>query len=415
MMENKICTYEQALEFIHGTYKFGIKLGLENMQILLQLLDNPHKKMKYVHVAGTNGKGSVVSFVANILEDAGYKTGKYISPFIERFTERISINGVEISENELTECAEIVRVAVEKMVSEGFNHPTEFETVTAIAFLYFYRCGCEYVVLEVGLGGRFDSTNIIENPEVAVITNIAMDHTAYLGDSIDKIAFEKAGIIKEGCSVVVSNQEDVVLDVVREIAAEMNADVVVAEPEEHEIPPLKLMGTFQNKNATTAMVATRMMGIDESAIDSGLRRTVWPGRLELCGRKPDFFIDGAHNPSAARVLVDSLKELYADNTETKFIIILGMMEDKDIGGVLEFLGEIAHTIITVTPNNMRAISAENLAIQASNYCHKACVGGTILKAISMAKSMAKDDDVIIACGSLYYIGEVRQILLNKDK
>ena len=403
-------TYEETMDFIHGTYKFGIKLGLENMRELLRILGEPQNSMKYVHVAGTNGKGSAVSFMCSILEDAGYVTGKYVSPFIERFSERISVNGVEIGDEDLAVSAEKVKNAVEIMVANGFNHPTEFEVVTAIAFVYFREKQCDYAVLEVGMGGRFDSTNVIERPEVCIITNVDMDHMSYLGDTLEKIAAEKAGIIKKGCPVVLSAQSETVEQVVAATAEECRSPLTIARPEDYVIPELRLLGGFQKKNAASVIAAARIMGISENYIDSGLRRTEWPGRLEKCGTAPDVYVDGAHNPAAARVLVDSLTTLYP--RETRYVFIIGMMADKDIDGALKCFSEIAHSVITVTPDNPRAISAEKLALKVGNYCKNVTVSDTIINAMSLARKQAGPDDVIIACGSLYYIGEARRLILD---
>ena len=212
--------YDQAIEYIHSTFKFGVKLGLENIKALLDLMDNPHKKLKYVHVAGTNGKGSTVAFISSILIESGYRVGIYTSPYIQRFTERIRVNTDEISKQDLARITSFVRDKVESMVSMGLNHPTEFEIVTAIAFQYFFEKGCDIVVLEVGLGGRFDSTNVIDNPLVSVITTISYDHMDILGDTLSKIAFEKAGIIKDGTHVVLYPQSKDAERVLEEICRE---------------------------------------------------------------------------------------------------------------------------------------------------------------------------------------------------
>lgn len=422
--------YEQALEYIHGTLKFGIKLGLDNIRELLKLMDNPHQKLKYVHVAGTNGKGSTVAFISSILEESGYKVGVYTSPYIERFTERIRINGDEISKKDLARITLYVKEKVEMMVSKGGNHPTEFEIVTAIAFQYFYEMCCDIVVLEVGLGGRFDSTNVIENPLVSVITTISYDHMAQLGDTLSKIAFEKAGIIKNGTDVVlypqVAQADRVFEDVCKEREAQLhrlsfdaiNIKNFSIEGQEFDYGEFKsleirLLGEHQVKNAVVALEAVRILSQKgystcENSIRKGLLQAKWPGRLEVLKIEPIFLIDGAHNPEGVQTLFRFLKTYFP---QKKIVFIIGILKDKDYKAMVEECASLAEYIIAVTPNSERALPAGELAQSLEYYCKNVLISDTIVNAVEKSLEITPKDGLICAFGSLYYVGEVRSTLL----
>ncbi|GAE87104.1 bifunctional folylpolyglutamate synthase/dihydrofolate synthase [Acetivibrio straminisolvens] len=426
--------YEQALEYIHGTYKFGIKLGLDNIRKLLELMDNPHKKLKYVHVAGTNGKGSTVAFISSILKESGYKVGIYTSPYIERFTERIKVNNDEISKEDLARITRYVKEKVELMILEGGNHPTEFEIVTAIAFQYFYEKNCDIVVLEVGLGGRFDSTNIIDAPLTAVITTISYDHMAQLGDTLDKIAFEKAGIIKDGTDVVLYPQVPeagrVFEDICRKKDARLhrmsfesiNMKNVSIEGQEFDYGRFKslkigLLGEHQVKNAVVALEAALILeqkGYDricEDSIRKGLAFAKWPGRLEILRKEPIFLIDGTHNLEGAQTLSRFLKTYFPCK---KIVFIMGVLKDKDYKSIIEVCAPLAEDIITVTPNNDRGLPAKELAQSLEGYCKNVLISDTIVNAVEKSLKITPKDGLICAFGSLYYIGEVRSMLLSLE-
>lgn len=419
--------YTEALEYIHGTLKFGSKLGLHNIGRLLELMGNPQKKMKFVHVAGTNGKGSTVAFISSILIESGYKVGIYTSPYLQRFTERIRINNTEIPENELVRLTEFVKEKVEIMVSKGENHPTEFEIVTAIAFQYYYEAKCDIVVLEVGLGGRFDATNIIDTPVVSVITTISFDHTDRLGNTLPQIAFEKAGIIKECGNVVIYPQPEEVEIVFHNICEERNAQLhkvdftsLVLEKfdvdgqafiyKNYDSLKISLLGPHQVKNAAVAVDVVELLvqkgfNISQSSIKKGLMNTRWPGRLEVVGREPVFLIDGAHNAEGARTLSETLN-LYFPNKRK--IFITGVLKDKDYKTMLESVIPIADVFITVTPESDRALPAKDLAIFIRDYCKNVLISDTIEEAIRTSLKISSQDDLICSFGSLYYIGKVRE-------
>lgn len=294
--------YKEALDYIHGTRKFGCKLGLENIRTLLSMLGNPHKKLKYVHVAGTNGKGSTVAFISSILIESGYKTGIFISPYIERFTERIRVNREEISKEDLARITGIVKAKVDEMLMNGLFHPTEFEIVTAIAFQYFYEMKCDVVVLEVGLGGRFDSTNVIDDSLVSIITSVSYDHMAILGDTLSKIAFEKAGIIKNNSDVVLYTQDKEVEKVVEDACSASNSTLHKVKFEGIQVVyydiegqifnfgvyknlKIKLLGAHQFKNAVVALEACKILAYKGYKITEETVKGVWKKQLGLVGWK----------------------------------------------------------------------------------------------------------------------------------
>ncbi|MFZ5986488.1 MAG: bifunctional folylpolyglutamate synthase/dihydrofolate synthase [Bacillota bacterium] len=420
--------YGEAINYIHATLKFGVKLGLDNIKSLLDLMGNPHQKLKYVHVAGTNGKGSTVAFISSILISAGYKVGVYTSPYIERFTERIKINKSEISEEDLARITSFVKEKVEIMIKEGKNHPTEFEIVTAIAFQYFYEMGCDIVVLEVGLGGRFDSTNVIDKPLVAVITTISYDHMDKLGDTLAKIAFEKAGIIKEATDVVIYPQSEEAEKVFGDACTERRAllhkvcfekievrnysiDGQEFDYDRMESIRISLLGEHQIKNAVVAIETAKILAIKgykitEDIIRRGLGTARWPGRLEVLRKEPVFLIDGAHNQEGSQTLANVLKTYFPDK---KILFILGVLKDKDYRSIIEACAPIASQFITITPKSDRALPAKDLAEIVECYCNNLLISDTIEDAVRTSLELSPKDGVICAFGSLYYIGEVRRI------
>jgi len=418
--------YEEALEYIHGTLKFGSKLGLRNIGVLLDLMGNPHKKLKYVHVAGTNGKGSTTAFISSILTEAGYRTGVFTSPYVQRFTERMRIGNEEIGREELAEITQFVKENVEKMVAMGENHPTEFEIVTAIGFEYFYKNKCDVVVLEVGLGGRFDSTNIIDTPLVAVITTISYDHTDRLGKTLPEIAFEKAGIIKPGGTVVIYSQSPEVEEVFERACRERGADLFRTDFSDltlHEFGidgqtfsfggfknlKIGLLGRHQLKNAATAVNAVMHLkdkgfDISETALRSGLLKTKWPGRFEVVSREPVVIIDGAHNAEGAQMLKNTLDEYFPGRPVS---FIMGVLSDKDYDTMMKTVLPGCRRLFAITTKSPRALPAHDLAKNARKYCKNVQVSDTIESALRICMETASDDEVICAFGSLYYIGEVR--------
>lgn len=418
--------YEEALAYIHGTQKFGSKLGLHNIGVLLGLMGDPQKKLRFVHVAGTNGKGSTVAFIGSILQESGYRVGVYTSPYIQRFTERIKIGGEEIDGGDLARITGFVKRNADRMLEMGDNHPTEFEIVTAVAFQYYYEMQCDVVVLEVGLGGRFDATNIIDTPDLAVITTISRDHTEWLGSELTQIAFEKAGVIKPGGEVLIYGQDDGVAEVFRRACSERGARLIETDfsglrPggfglngqsfgfEGYDDLEISLIGRHQLKNASVAVKASELLarkgyGITEAAMRRGLARAQWPGRLELLCREPLLLIDGAHNTEGATVLRAALDDYFPDK---RFSFVMGVSNDKDYRTIADIVLTRCSRIITVTPNSVKALPAAVLADAVSDYCNNTEVSDTIEGAIRTSMALAAPDEVICAFGSLYYIGAVR--------
>ena len=419
-------TYDEAIAYIHDTLKFGSKLGLHNIGTLLGLMGDPQKKLRFVHVAGTNGKGSTTAFIANILMESGLRTGIFTSPFIQRFTERMRIGNEEITRDELAEITASVKANVDRMLAMGENHPTEFEIVTAVALEYYYRRECDIVVLEVGLGGRFDSTNIIDTPELAVITTISYDHTDRLGKTIPEIAFEKAGIIKPGGDVVIYGQSREAEQVFEKACSDRGArlyrtdfsgivrhefgiDGQVFSFDGYDRLIIGLLGAHQINNAAVAVKSAEILRrkgfkITEEALRRGLANTKWPGRLEVLRRDPVFLIDGAHNPEGAAVLRKALDEYFSGRPIT---LIMGVLEDKDYKSMMEAVLPVCRRLIAVTSNSPRALPAAELAKAAASYCNNIQISDTIENAIRTSLEMTEPGEVICAFGSLYYIGAVR--------
>ncbi|MGN0173131.1 MAG: bifunctional folylpolyglutamate synthase/dihydrofolate synthase [Acutalibacteraceae bacterium] len=412
-------TYKQATDYIDSFLLFGSKLGLTRITKLLGDLGNPQDSLKFIHVAGTNGKGSACCYAANILKNAGYKTGLFISPYIVDFKERFQINGEMISENELCKTVEQIKAVVDTYPYDEL--PTEFEIVTAIGILYFYNSNCDVVLLEVGLGGRLDSTNVIKNPLCSVITSISLDHTQYLGDTLSQIAFEKGGIIKQNCpTVLYPVQKQEVFEKIKEICSERNSKLTV--PDKNSVNTVKeditgdvincggieiklpLSGNVQKYNALTAITAIKQSGLSvtDENIKSGIESAYFPARLELISQNPKILVDGAHNPDGVKAL-----KAYVETYFDKPTAIIGMMKDKDIDSVLSQIAPLFSKIYTVTVNNPRSISAKELAKMAKEYCSNVFAADTVESAINKAKSENTD---FCVCGSLYLCGEALKIL-----
>ena len=415
--------YEEALQFIHGTLLFGTKLGLTNIKILLSHLGNPQDKLSFIHVAGTNGKGSVCAMTAEILMQAGYKVGVYTSPFIRRFNERISINHQDISDGELARLTALVKQACDLMVKEGLSHPTEFELVTAIGFLHFARQRCDFVLLETGLGGRLDATNVISHPLVAVICALGFDHMQYLGSTLGEIAAEKCGIIKEGTQVVsYPAQDPEALAVIKQVASETHSALAVADQPKnivvsafggefsygtYENLKISLLGKHQIYNAATALevvFALRGQGISvsDSAIYQGLLLAKWPARFEKICEKPLFYIDGAHNAAGMAAFCDGVKTYFGNK---KKIFIMGILEDKEFEACCAMAAPLADVFIATNVPSPRKLPAGKLAEIAAGFCKDVQAAETPKEAAVLARSLAGEDSVICAFGSLYMMGE----------
>ncbi len=420
--------YEEAMQYIHGTLKFGSKLGLERIAGLMDLLGNPQKKLKFVHVTGTNGKGTTTAFISNILIDSGYKTGIFTSPYIQRFTERIKIDNNEIQPDELAEVIDHIKSKIEILLELGQEHPTEFEIITAAAFEYFYRNNCDIVVLEVGLGGRFDSTNIIDPPEVSVITTISLDHTDKLGGTLEEIAYIKAGIIKQGSNAVVYPQPDKIMKIFRDECQKQNAvfhDVCfeslklkefslegqLFDYKDYKNLQIRLLGDHQLCNAAVAIDACEALinkgyKIANTNIGNGIANTAWPGRLEIINTQPLVLIDGAHNLEGGQALNAAL-ERYFSHMEKVFIV--GFLRDKDYKHIMELLAGKARLIITVTPDNPRAVPSDELAEELNKYSRHVKDGITLENGLKLALENMGSNSMVCAFGSLYMIGRIREI------
>lgn len=408
--------YKESLEYIHTRNKFGIKLGLEATNALLEKLGSPHKKLKFIHIAGTNGKGSTTSYIADILTANGYKTGKYISPYVYSFTERIQINNREISESDLAKYTTAVKDAIEKY---GLS-PTEFEVVTAIGMLYFCEQKCDYVVLEVGMGGRFDATNVIPAPEVAVITSISIDHTQYLGSTVAEIAFEKCGIIKSGSKVVAyaDNPGDAVA-VIKKTASEKDVPLVIPDKNSVNILSQSIVGTdftyngdfyhinmlgaHQVYNAVSAIETAKLLGISDEKIKEGISATVFKGRLEIISQNPTVILDGAHNFSGITQLKDALVTYFKGKN---IVLVMSMLKDKEYEKCIAHISPIASAFIATEADNPRKASAQEIADVAKKYIKTVCTEPDVNKATSLAKSICGTDGVVCVCGSLYLLGSV---------
>ncbi len=431
-MEN-INTFNDAMDFIKYSEKFGSVLGLDTMTRLLHGLNNPQDKLKFIHVAGTNGKGSTSTFISTILAMSGCKIGRYISPSVISYEEKIQVlcseNG-EIKSNyidksNIVTCIQQIKNVCDDMVLKGFDHPTTFEIETAMCFLYFLSCNCDLVVLEVGLGGRLDATNVIKNVVCSVITSISMDHMEYLGDSLDKIAREKAGIIKENGAVVSYQQDEIVEKVLKEVSDSKNAKLIIADFNKikevsydidgsyftyktYKDLKIHLLGENQIYNAVVALHVMDILkqfgyGITEEAIRKGFLRTKFRCRFEVLRHKPIIVIDGAHNEDAAKVLAKNIRLYFRDK---KITFLMGVLKDKDYEGILQHTAHLAQNIITVTPNNKRGLDSTILANTALKYCNHVENADLIRDGVNLALNTSSKEDVIIVFGSLSYLKDV---------
>lgn len=405
------------------------RLGLDRIRELLQRLGNPQDDLRCVHVAGTNGKGSACAFIEAIARASGYKTGLFTSPYIEVFNERIRVDGENISDDDLREATLAVREAAEAMS----DHPTEFELMTAVAFLHFQHAGCELCIVEVGLGGRLDSTNVLAHPEVCVIASIALDHTALLGTTLAAIAGEKAGIIKDGVPVVSYPQEPEAREVIERVAQQHAAPLTFVDlgklagtSEDFSYDGLSglrlgVLGSYQPRNAALAIEAVRALrgagwDIDDAAIAQGLAAAAWPGRFEIVREQPTFIVDGGHNPQGAHALVESLQQRFPGRKAT---FVIGILEDKDVPLILEeVMGNItASAFIVIEPDNPRAMSGYKLArairwtgqdILGCSACTRPYIAKSIQDGVDKALEVTPADGLIVAFGSLYSVGAVKR-------
>ena len=416
---------QEAIEYIHSFFWKGSIPGLSRTQELLRRLGNPEKKLKFVHIAGTNGKGSTAAMTASILQKAGYRVGLYTSPYIYRFNERIQVNGEQIADEDVAAVTEYVKQFAETMDEK----PTEFELVTAIGFEYFARQNCDIVVLEVGMGGALDSTNVIDTPEVAVITNIGLDHTDYLGDTVEKIAETKAGIFKNNGHAVVYRGTPGVEAVYEKVCAERNISLKKADFDSlnlrsHSLEGqvfdcgsrkelfLPLLGDHQLHNASVVLsIADTLIeigwNISEQNIRDGIRDVSWPGRFDIVGRDPLFIIDGGHNPQCIDALVVNIRDYLKDR---KIIALTGVLADKDYGEMYRPMMPYIQEFVCITPPNPRKLDAPELAEHLRRVGATATACETIAQGVQTAIQKAGKDGVVLCFGSLYTIGDIRNAL-----
>ena len=421
--------YDQALAYIHAVHWQGHKPGLDRIRTLLEALGNPHQKLQFVHIAGTNGKGSTAAMVDSCLRAAGYKVGMFTSPFINRFNERIQVNGIPIPDQDLVQLVEQVQPAAQAME----DVPTEFELITALGMLYFVQRHCDIVVLEVGLGGALDSTNIIPPPACAVITALGMDHVKELGPTLADIAAAKAGIIKPGSPVVSYGGEPEADKVIADTARAQGAPLTVVDFSRLQLRSASLDGlvfdfdglegltlpflaSYQARNAAVAITALRALrgrgwNISDQAIRQGLAQVRWPGRFELLRRDPPFLLDGSHNAHGMRATVASLRERFPGE---KFVFLISIMADKDWDKMLQLLLPLAKCFVTVTAPSPRAIPAPDLAAQIRAMGGAAEPADTIPAGVARADALAAGGPVA-ALGTLYFSGDVRRALTFLEK
>ena len=418
--------YKEVTDFINKAKKFGSRLDLTRITKLCEILGNPQETCKFVHVAGTNGKGSVSVYLSHILMEAGFKTGLYTSPFIYEFNERIQINGTPISDEDLKRMMKKVKAATEEMLSQGEEHPTEFELITALAYLYFAEQNCDVVVLEVGLGGRLDATNIIKNPLVSVITSVSFDHTEYLGETLSEIAWNKCGIIKENAPIVsYPYQPEEVYREIEKTAKEKHCELFVPKKEtlkiqktdlsgnvfsyQGEMFETSLVGEFQVRNALVSIEAAKVLArlgyeIKPSHIKEGLKKAKWPARFEVLHKNPIVICDGSHNEDGMRAFVETAKAALKGK---KAICVFGMLKDKEYRACLESLSEICDTVICTEVDNPRKETAAALREAAKKYIGTVYEEADNEKAVALAKKLAEAEDAIICLGSLYMMKNMK--------
>lgn len=439
--------YEETMSYITNTAKFGINLGLSRTEKILELLGNPHKKIKTVHVAGTNGKGSTTAMINRILIDSGFKVGMYTSPYLEVFEERIQINGENISKDDLCQVVTEVAKAVDKVIELGYDEPTEFEIITCAMFYHLAKEKVDFAVVEVGLGGTLDSTNVMQafskeeagGVMASVIVSISLDHTQILGDTLEKIAYEKAGVIKNGVPVIMYPQEEEAEKVIEKVCKERGCKLIKVSRssaeyiEDNKIDKnsltytqrvriktndnvydlqLALLGKHQILNCATAILAIEELikqgvEIKKENIINALKEVKWIGRLEVMKNKPLVVIDGAHNIDGITKLKENVQQYFNYN---KMVLILGILADKEVEKMVATIVPLTDRVIAVTPNSYRAENAEELKNVIQKYNEKCDAVESYKEAYELARSYCQEDDILLISGSLYMIGDMRKII-----
>lgn len=415
-------TYQEALDYLHAVSWKGSQPGLSRITSLMARLGNPERQLKFIHVVGTNGKGSTSAMLASVLRAAGYRTGLFTSPYLVDFRERMQIDGQMIPEDELAQMTEAARPHIDEM----HDTPTEFERITAIAFMWFAERRCDVVVLEAGMGGEFDATNVISGKELAVFTNIGLDHTEYLGNTVEQIAATKAGILTSGCAAVLYPNSAAVQAVVENACEKVNVPLYI--PSFSEITEksadltgqqfdfsdfndlfLPLLGAHQLRNAAVALTAVEVLrargwAISPDAVRAGLASVHWPGRFEVAEKEPLLLLDGGHNAQCIDALCAAL-DTYLPNTP--LTVLTGVLADKDYPKMYAALAPYAARFVTVAPTNPRALSADALAAHLSRYGKPVTACETAQQALACARAFG---DPVLCCGSLYLVGEVKSLL-----
>lgn len=420
--------YSQAREYIEEISCYGSVLGLDTMQELMNRLGNPQDSLACIHVAGTNGKGSVIAYLAEVYKEAGYRIGRYVSPTLLKYRERIQVNGRFVEKEAFAAIMGRIKEVCDNMVEAGFAHPTPFEVETAVAYLYFQEMQCDLAVIETGLGGRLDATNVIKNPLCCVFTSISRDHMGFLGDSLAEIASEKAGILMGNTIAVSVKQKPEVMQVLETECGTKGIPLTVAGYEEvvskqvttegrifsykgYDNLEITLPGTCQIKNAVTAvetiLALNSQFPVKEEDMRNGIRNTYWFGRMTKVSDKPVVYVDGAHNEDASLELVKTLKECFSG---TRIIAVVGMFADKEYEKVLEYTLPLMESVITITiPNNKRSLPGIELAKTAMKYHNSVTSAGSLKEAFEMAQLLCGEDGMVLAYGSLSYIGEFAKL------
>ena len=423
--------YQECRAYIDDSAKYGSVLGLDNMKEMLDRLDNPQDEVPFVHVAGTNGKGSVIAYLYTTLTRAGYRVGRYISPTLYSYRERLEVAGEQISREAFARHVTRISQAIDEMTEAGLNHPTPFEIETAAAFLYFKEENCDLVLLETGMGGNLDATNIIKNTKLAILVSISMDHMSFLGNTLEEITQKKAGIIKAGCEAVTTRQKPEAMQVIAETCKKLGVSCTVSDPDQAVLEKesifgqsfsykgekfnISLAGVYQKENAVLALEALEIL--DELGWHTtmeqrkdGLFHTSWKGRFTVICQKPLFIVDGAHNAGAADKMEESIRHYFKGK---RLIYIMGVFADKEYRTVLEKTAHFAEIIYTLeTPNNPRALPAKELAEAAREFNPNTESTKSIQDAVEKAFACAGEDEnsVILAFGSLSFIGELTKVV-----
>lgn len=425
--------YKEAINYIKKVGNFGSNYGLERTERLLEILGNPHKKLNVIHIAGTNGKGSTTSMIASILIEEGFNIGMYTSPFLEEFEERIQINRQNIKKNDLANYMDYIKKAVDKVIEEGYNHPTEFEIITCLMFKYFYDKKVDYAVVEVGLGGRLDSTNVV-NPLLTVITSISLDHTNILGNTLEEIAREKGGIIKKNTPLILYPQKEEALKELQNISKEKSAKIYEVKKDDAKLleiiknddfyQKIKIKGEFNTYNANLRLlgehqilncavavraveVLSKIQGFQIKNIEKGIENARWIGRLEVLNKNPLVVIDGAHNIQGITTLKENVSKYF---NYKNIILLIGILADKQVEDMIKVITPMSKYIIALTPHSDRAELGVKLKEEIEKFNKNVESFESYETAFKKALSIAREDDLILVTGSLYMIGEMRGII-----